>query len=578
MLEKKSETFMGREVKMRYLIYGANRVAVDFIYMFPDIDVELYADDIVNDSSFKEKSLIDIKKLHDYKNFYDKIIVCGLDKNSKEERLKSIGLKYQDDYVFPEDFFYVLNANKQFINPLGKKIVIWGTGVNSTYFSEYFTYFEPEFYIDTYNSEKSFRKKMIYKPDEVGEILECFVIIAVQDDNKIVDYLERKGMKKSIDFINANEIISTPSEMLRATIYDKHQYKLNCETPLNHMEYLTDGEIYCCCSTFMHSIGNTSFGNIKDIWNSNRHKIICLSVQNHTYTFCNKDMCPLLFGKETDVLLDMLGNYKRMEESPEVCAIGFDYTCNLKCETCRKTLRVANGSERERMMEMARIAEKNILPGTKFFIMAGDGEVFASDAYKYLYRSESMNSTPYIRILSNGTLFNKKNWEDFKKNKNGKVMLTASVDAATKNTYEKIRINGNFEKLKENMTFAGELRKSGELSYFRMNFVVQRRNYLEMPEFVRWGVEIGADEVFFTKILNWGIYSKEEFDDISMFEPDGITPKSELKTILDDPIMKERIVDLGTIKYAHQTFNDFFVHNYYMWELERKVKGLFERH
>ena len=98
-----------------------------------------------------------------------------------------------------------------------------------------------------------------------------------------------------------------------------------------------------------------------------------------------------------------------------------------------------------------------------------------------------------------------------------------------------------------------------------------------MPEFVRWGVEIGADEVFFTKILNWGIYSKEEFDDISMFEPDGITPKSELKTILDDPIMKERIVDLGTIKYAHQTFNDFFVHNYYMWELERKVKGLFER-
>ena len=154
-------------------------------------------------------------------------------------------------------------------------------------------------------------------------------------------------------------------------------------------------------------------------------------------------------------------------------------------------------------------------------------------------------------------------------------MLTASVDAASKETYEQIRINGNFDKLKENMEFAGQLRRKGELAYFRMNFVVQKRNYKEIPDFVKWGIQIGADEVFFTKILNWGIYTESEFKEISMFEEDGITPKKELQEILDSPLMQEKIVDLGTIKYQHDTTDDINIHNYYMWELERKVPGLF---
>ena len=126
------------------------------------------------------------------------------------------------------------------------------------------------------------------------------------------------------------------------------------------------------------------------------------------------------------------------------------------------------------------------------------------------------------------------------------------------------------------MAFAGKLRQMGELSYFRMNFVVQKRNYQEMIDFVKWGLEIGADEVFFTKILNWGTYSEEEFKEISMMEEDGVTPKAELKQILDDPIMKNKIVDLGTIQYAHTTVDDVNVGNYYVWELERKVEGLFD--
>ena len=154
-------------------------------------------------------------------------------------------------------------------------------------------------------------------------------------------------------------------------------------------------------------------------------------------------------------------------------------------------------------------------------------------------------------------------------------MLTVSIDAATRETYEKVRRGGNFDVLRKNMEFASKLRKDGNLSYFRINFVVQSENYKEMIDFVEWGVELGVDEVFFSKVLNWGTYTSEEFKEISMMEEDGNTPKKELQRILDDPRMKNPIVDLGTIQYSHEMVN-YAVDNYYMWELKRKVKTLFE--
>ena len=85
-----------------------------------------------------------------------------------------------------------------------------------------------------------------------------------------------------------------------------------------------------------------------------------------------------------------------------------------------------------------------------------------------------------------------------------------------------------------------------------------------------------ADAVFFTKVLNWGTFTEEEFKEISMMEEDGITPKRELAQVLESPVMKKDIVDLGTIQYMHDEASDEAIENYYMWELEKKNRGLFE--
>ena len=88
---------------------------------------------------------------------------------------------------------------------------------------------------------------------------------------------------------------------------------------------------------------------------------------------------------------------------------------------------------------------------------------------------------------------------------------------------------------------------------------------------------VGVDEVFFTKILNWGTYTDEEFKDISMMLEDGITPKPESQDVLDNPIVKSsKIADLGTIRYTHKIDEVGVVNNYYKWELEKRGGSLFE--
>ena len=321
--------------------------------MFPNIEIEGFIDDLYSGDKYKGKSVHRSEELSKLKAEGSCIIICHFDKDIKADYLSERGYKYKESYLFADDFFSSLDDENLIINPDNKKVVIWGTGKNSAYFSGYFTYFKPEFYIDSNKSREKYFGKDVLTPDDIENWNNYYVIIAVQKDEDISAYLQRKGFIEGTDYINSNRIISLPSEMLRATIYDRHQYNLNCDTPLNHMEYLTDGDIFCCCSTFMRAIGNSEDGGINGVWKSMRHKVICLSVQNHTYTFCDKAMCPLLFGKETNNEVSSVdSNYRIMQEVPEVCAIGYDYSCNLRCETCRDHLRIAYGTSCKKMISM----------------------------------------------------------------------------------------------------------------------------------------------------------------------------------------------------------------------------------
>lgn len=565
---------MGRINKSdKFAIYGMNRVARGFLYVFEDLVISMVYDDKPDSEEWNGFPVLDIQS---YTKDAGQLIICGYNKMEKEAKLKALGLEYEKDYFHVEDFFPLLDDGVYISQD--KEVVVWGTGQMATAFMERGKSFHVKFFLDSYAQKKEFYGLKVMQPNEIKSWNELFVIIAAVDDREIKNFLLEKHLAEGEDFTSYRNVMYDYPRMLKETLFSEVVYDFSCDTMLNHLEVAIGGKTVCCCSTFLdEEMGSVLEKGVSGVWSSAMHRILCLSTQNRTYSFCKRDMCPYFINKAPRSLTEKEDwKYKKMESKPKVIAIGYDKSCNLRCETCRKELHIAGEQEAAIAYAVGELVRKELLPNCDFFILAGNGEVFASKAYAEAYESEESAKIPYIRILSNGTLFNFKNWERFKHGKTGKIMVTFSIDAARKETYETIRLGGNFDVVRKNMEFAAELRRKGELSYFRMNFVVQKKNYQEMPEFVKWGEELGADEVFFTKILNWGTFTEEEFREISMMCENGITPKPELEKVLQDPIMKHRIVDLGTIRYSHEAVEGNAFHNYYMWELERKVPGLFQ--
>lgn len=556
---------------MDYIIYGANRVAKDFLYIFDKLKIMYVTDDGHSAEEFQGYEVKTLDEALSDKS-YDKIILCDFDKSQKETKLQECGLERGKDYLYEEDFFADLD---EFHIPPERKLAVWGTGQIADFFTKWNPCYEVAAYFDNHKSAETFYGNPVIHPEQVNDWKEYFIVIAVTKDEDIRAQLQTLGLKQGEDFVGYQKIIGQPSHMLRQTIFDRNCYELDCRTMLNHLEILHGGDTRCCCTTFVkQNLDNIMEKSVNDLWNSAVHKIMCLSTENRTYSFCDKSMCPLFVEKRLTEENGLERPYRQMSPVPEVLALGHDASCNLACVTCRRELCFAKGEELEEVNKVTDKIKKDYLPACRFLILAGDGEVFASPAYREIYESAACNPR-YIRLLSNGMLFTPGNWERFRQHKTGKIMLTVSIDAASKETYERIRRRGNFDILRKNMEFAAALRKKGELCYFRMNFVVQRDNYLEMIPFVQWGEKLGVDEVFFTKILNWGTYTAEEFARISMMEPDAVTPKAELREVLNHPVMKSPIVDLGTIQYAHKADRIDMVENYYMWELEKRGGNLF---
>lgn len=83
--------------------------------------------------------------------------------------------------------------------------------------------------------------------------------------------------------------------------------------------------------------------------------------------------------------------------------------------------------------------------------------------------------------------------------------IQTSVDGATKEVFEKIRGNSNFEKVVENLTNLNSYANTKDRLYTRMWVVVQRDNRHQIFEFVELAKKMGFRRLSFSVTLNdWG--------------------------------------------------------------------------
>ncbi len=332
-----------------------------------------------------------------------------------------------------------------------------------------------------------------------------------------------------------------PSELFLFVLYAPVNGHINCSFLENNIFVSISGDVCGCCSSTV-PLGNLLVdGSLENICQSTYARIIKLSSINHSYCLCDFTKWCLCYDSEEGKKLPDL---KTPVDGINCINAEIDSSCNLCCKSCRNKKYVMDDVSRLKAdIVLSKLLSSGYLDQTKSLILSGRGEVFYSPYYRRLLETDLKRKN--IHILSNGILFNETNW-NWLKNKYETIDVQISVDAATKETYSKLR-GGNFDVLLKNLHMLAVLHRQGHIRNFKLNFLVQRDNFREMPAFVRLGRSLSVDCVEFQRMSNFGNLSKKELLERCLIIDEKYLDQ-ELWQVLQDPIFQDPIVDLRGFK------------------------------
>lgn len=340
-----------------------------------------------------------------------------------------------------------------------------------------------------------------------------------------------------------------------------------CFRPWDFMEIQDDTTVYPCCPNW---VNHYNFGkvdiNLKfdNTWNGEKAIKFRQSILDGNFKYCNRVQCPMiqnntlpdvqdvLDGKYGDGKRDIIVNKQITSSNPEFINLCYDRSCNLRCPSCRQNFYFLN--EKTNINEYvlkSQFQEKliefiyNVKTRTVINI-TGSGDPFASKLFWDLLTNLDGAKNPNIEIQlqTNGVLFTRDNWDKLYKLHNNPISTIISLDAGTKETYGYTRKGGDWDKLRKNLYFIEELHRNGKLTWVRLDFVCQQKNFKEIPLFIDIAQSHGFN-CYLSRIVNWGTYSEPDFKQHNIFDVDHPEHREFLE-IINRPYTYNR-VDYGNL-------------------------------
>lgn len=197
-------------------------------------------------------------------------------------------------------------------------------------------------------------------------------------------------------------------------------------------------------------------------------------------------------------LLHPLSGYRHAPGDPRL-RVRIDITnkCNLLCRMCHYPLTVGEPKFDMEPWLMRKIVEQ-VLPHAEWASLACQYEPFMSRHFDEVL--EIVRDAPCpIGVTTNGTLFSERRIALLLDNP-AIGALSISIDGGTRETFERIRVNGNWDKLMRNIEALGDaLRKrrtaGAKLPDVQFNTVLMRSTALELPQLMEIVVRSGATRV-----------------------------------------------------------------------------------
>jgi MoaA/NifB/PqqE/SkfB family radical SAM enzyme len=271
-----------------------------------------------------------------------------------------------------------------------------------------------------------------------------------------------------------------------------------CPRPFDTILIDKRGSCYACeCQSWLpQSIGNLQIRSLADIIHGDAHRNVQSTITDGTYRYCNEHQCSYI--RSNAVLHGQTDRIRHLR-------LAIDDSCNLRCPSCRKDMIFHKDGRAYNLG--TRLADRinDWLHSYNHPIqvhIGSDGDPFASHVYRYFMEHTPERENINYSILTNGLMF-KEFHVRVPRVLNKLQELGVSVDGASRDTYERLRLGGKWDKILEALECISE-QKIKHGFRFILHFVIQKDNYHEMEAMIDLGEKYGADRVWLNKIEDWG--------------------------------------------------------------------------
>lgn len=270
-------------------------------------------------------------------------------------------------------------------------------------------------------------------------------------------------------------------------------------------------------------------GNLENIWNGKAAVELRKRMYDGDFSFCNREACQIplytveeladrrMVFAETPIPAENIEAIKRkdpvMPSGPSSLYLTSDFTCNLKCPICRSRI-ISNAAPTRSALEEYDFVH-SVRESLEVIKLSNGGEVFYSTLQRKLLKSLNKEDFPRLRrvhIVSNGTLFNQKTYDDLLPGSAFIKDVNISIDAGSKEVYEKVR-GPYWEQVVKNVMWLGEMRKAGKLDYYSFHIIIVKDNYKDIPNMIDLGKKCNVDRILIQPFLNGDDLGYEVYED-----------------------------------------------------------------
>lgn len=302
----------------------------------------------------------------------------------------------------------------------------------------------------------------------------------------------------------------------------KLQIPYRCNAPSRYLLIDLDGECFVCgCEAWLPiSLGKiTDFKRLEDIWTHPVAQGLQADIDAGTFDNCAVSRC----GVE----------HRDMIDEEYTISINIDQSCNLRCPSCRSdAIMITSGDQHNSKLQMA----QHIVHLLENFdkrcriIMSGNGDPLASSIMRPLVHNFIPKPNQWIKLFTNGLLLRKQLTDNPVVDRVDEYLI--SIDAGSKEVYEKVRLGGSWDILLDNFKFLQQHAKPNAQIVITM--VLQRDNYLDMKNFCRVVLDHGFQGTI-TKLEDWGSWGNQftEHDVLNPAHPKNDQAVCELRSVYD---------------------------------------------